>query len=305
MPADVSITALAERLRGLARLAAGGGRVRRRRRVGAGDGAVLRLAGAVAHAARPGVADRRRGQRRTSGIAQRWYRRPEIAAAAVGWWFGFGYFLAGLFWVGEAFLVEAEIFAVLLPFAVTLLPGGLALFYAAAAGIAARLLARRRRAACWRWRWRCRPRNGCAAMSDRLSLERAGLRADLPAAADAERGRARHLRADAVAVLIFALPPVLWAEAPAGIAGRRMQGCRAGRRSRAARRCRPARPGAPGARRRRRRVPGVKIRIVQPSVPQREKWRPENQRRIFLDHLELSASQRRGRASTISPASRT
>ena len=34
---------------------------------------------------------------------------------AVGWWFGFGYFLAGLFWIGEAFLVEAEMFAVLLP----------------------------------------------------------------------------------------------------------------------------------------------------------------------------------------------
>ena len=35
-------------------------------------------------------------------------------------------------------------------------------------------------------------------------------------------------------------------------------------------------------------VPGVKIRIVQPSVPQREKWRPENQERIFFDHIELS-----------------
>ena len=43
-----------------------------------------------------------------------------FAAAEIGWWFGFGYFLAGLFWVGEAFLVEAETFAVLLPFAVTL-----------------------------------------------------------------------------------------------------------------------------------------------------------------------------------------
>ena len=27
---------------------------------------------------------------------------------------------------------------------------------------------------------------------------------------------------------------------------------------------------------------------MQPSVPQREKWRPENQERIFLEHLELS-----------------
>jgi len=41
-------------------------------------------------------------------------------------------------------------------------------------------------------------------------------------------------------------------------------------------------------------VPGIKLRIVQPSVPQREKWRPENQPRIFLDHLALSASDPAG-----------
>lgn len=52
------------------------------------------------------------------------------AAAAAGWWFGFGYFLAGLYWVGSAFLVDARMFGWLLPFAVTLLPAGLALFTA-------------------------------------------------------------------------------------------------------------------------------------------------------------------------------
>ena len=31
-------------------------------------------------------------------------------AAATGWWFGFGYFLAGLYWVGIAFLVDAKTF---------------------------------------------------------------------------------------------------------------------------------------------------------------------------------------------------
>lgn len=51
-----------------------------------------------------------------------------LAAAATGWWFGFGYFLTGLYWVGNAFLVDAKIFGWLLPFAVTLLPAGLALF---------------------------------------------------------------------------------------------------------------------------------------------------------------------------------
>jgi apolipoprotein N-acyltransferase len=46
-------------------------------------------------------------------------------------------------------------------------------------------------------------------------------------------------------------------------------------------------------------VPGVKIRIVQPSVPQREKWRPENQRRIFLDHMQLSAANTAGEVDNL------
>src|SRR5258705_4545495 len=58
------------------------------------------------------------------------------AAALLGWWFGFGYFVAGLYWVGEAFLVEADSFAFLIPFAVTLLPAGLALFWGMAAALA-------------------------------------------------------------------------------------------------------------------------------------------------------------------------
>ena len=52
-------------------------------------------------------------------------------AFMVGWWFGFGYFLAGLYWIGHAFLVDARTFGWLLPFAVTALPAGLALFMAA------------------------------------------------------------------------------------------------------------------------------------------------------------------------------
>jgi apolipoprotein N-acyltransferase len=53
-----------------------------------------------------------------------------IAAAVAGWWFGFGYFLAGLYWVGHAFLVDAKTFGWLLPFAVTALPAGMALYTA-------------------------------------------------------------------------------------------------------------------------------------------------------------------------------
>ena len=59
-----------------------------------------------------------------------------LTAAAAGWWFGFGYFLAGLYWIGLAFLVDAKTFAWLLPFAVIGLPAGLALFTAIAFGFA-------------------------------------------------------------------------------------------------------------------------------------------------------------------------
>ena len=53
-----------------------------------------------------------------------------LAAASAGWWFGFGYFLAGLYWVGNAFLVDAKTFGWLLPFAVVALPAGMAVYTA-------------------------------------------------------------------------------------------------------------------------------------------------------------------------------
>jgi apolipoprotein N-acyltransferase len=53
-----------------------------------------------------------------------------LAAFGTGWWFGFGYLLAGLYWVGHAFLVDAKTFGWLLPFAVIALPAGMALYTA-------------------------------------------------------------------------------------------------------------------------------------------------------------------------------
>ena len=57
-------------------------------------------------------------------------------AFAVGWWFGFGYFLAGLWWIGSALLVEADEFAWALPFAVVGIPFALAFFYGFATMVA-------------------------------------------------------------------------------------------------------------------------------------------------------------------------
>ncbi len=52
------------------------------------------------------------------------------AAAAAGWWFGFGYFVAGLYWIGDALLVDAKTFGWLLPFAVLGLPAAFAIYTA-------------------------------------------------------------------------------------------------------------------------------------------------------------------------------
>lgn len=62
-----------------------------------------------------------------------------IAAAGAGFWFGFGYFFAGLYWLGSAFLVDASTFAWLMPFGVLAFPAALAIFPAAGAALAWRL----------------------------------------------------------------------------------------------------------------------------------------------------------------------
>src|SRR5690606_36528350 len=54
-------------------------------------------------------------------------------AFAAGWWFGFGYFAAGHYWVASAFMVEAARYGWMAPFAVAGLAAYLALFPAFAA----------------------------------------------------------------------------------------------------------------------------------------------------------------------------
>src|SRR6476646_1810003 len=57
-------------------------------------------------------------------------------ASLIGFWFGFGYFLAGLYWVAEAFLVEPWRHGWLIPFVMTAFPAGMALFFVAASALA-------------------------------------------------------------------------------------------------------------------------------------------------------------------------
>ncbi len=64
--------------------------------------------------------------------------RPMRSGFAIGWFFGFGYFLLGLYWFGYAFMVQAEEFAWMAPFAVLGMPAFLALFTGAAGAVIAR-----------------------------------------------------------------------------------------------------------------------------------------------------------------------
>ncbi|MDF2116920.1 apolipoprotein N-acyltransferase [Roseiarcaceae bacterium H3SJ34-1] len=70
------------------------------------------------------VAEFHEGKGGSQHLANAW------VAAKVGWWIGFGYHVAGLWWLGAAFLVEADQFAWALPLGVIGLPAGLAIFTA-------------------------------------------------------------------------------------------------------------------------------------------------------------------------------
>ncbi len=48
----------------------------------------------------------------------------------LGWFYGFGYFLAGIYWIAISLLVDASKFAWLIPFALILIPGILASYFA-------------------------------------------------------------------------------------------------------------------------------------------------------------------------------
>lgn len=221
-------------------------------------------------------------------VTSRWarWRQSGLAhAAAAGWWFGFGYFAFGLFWMGEAFLVDAKTFAWLLPFAVTLMPAGLALFYGAAAAVAWRLsspglarilmLAATLGAAEWL--------RGHVLTGLPWNVLGYAFTAPLPLMQSAGLIGIYGLT---VWVVLVCAAPLVMAASNDGPAMRRWLG--------------PvlltavpllgafaygsivlSRPAPPD-------VPNARIRIVQPSVPQHEKWKPENQRRIFDQHLALS-----------------
>ncbi len=209
-------------------------------------------------------------------------------AGVIGFWFGFGYFLTGLYWIAEAFLVEPWRHGWLIPFVMTFLPGGMALFFAAAAVLAMLL-------------WRPGPARVFALAIAFFLAEFArghvltglpwnligyGLAANPPLMQLASIFGIYAL--SLLAVLLFASPFAIWAPEGSGLARGKGAGLLAlglvvaflagtiwgDMRLAAA-------------------VPSntqVRLRIVQGDVDQANKWRPENSTEIFSEYLDLTKS---------------
>jgi apolipoprotein N-acyltransferase len=213
--------------------------------------------------------------------ARLWHASPTLRVATIGWCFGFGYFFFGLLWIGEAFLVNPGKIVILLPFAVTGLPTGLALFWAGAAAAATlawrpgllRVLVLALALAVAEW-LRGHLLTGFPwnvigyALTYPLSLMQTAsvigiygltviavfvLAAPLVAWVDGGRARSSGGITLVATVAILMTYGHWYLAQPAPVAA-----------------------DAP------------RVRLVQPSVLQREKWMPVHQRRIFNLHLDLT-----------------
>ena len=199
----------------------------------------------------------------------------------LGWLFGLGYFAAAFHWIGFAFLIEADRYLWMMPFMLGALAGGMAIYWGLAALVARRLggtglglalaFAMAMGAAEWLrghlftgfpWAAPGLLVDGMGGLSQSASLfGMTGLTplimlwAALPyfVLSDQRRG------ARGAALLIALLLPALWVWGGMRLAS------------------------APEEM-----VPGVSFRIVQPNVPQEQKWREDNARAIFDDLKRLS-----------------
>ncbi|HEX3493840.1 MAG TPA: apolipoprotein N-acyltransferase [Methylocella sp.] len=206
-------------------------------------------------------------------------------AFGAGWWWGFGYFLAGLWWLGAAFLVEADEFAWALPLGVVGLPAALAIFpglgfliarllwmpgasrlFALAAGLSFAEWLRGHVLTGFPWNTFGMAFGGNLVTAQLASL--IGL-----------------YGLTVIAILIFSAPAVFGEKSarqggrlPRAIAAAALAFagiCAFGALRLAATTSEP--------------VAGVKLRIMQPNLAQDAKFRPENKARILSQYLILSA----------------
>jgi len=209
-------------------------------------------------------------------------------AGIVGFCFGFGYFLAGLYWIAEAFLVEPWRHGWLIPFVLAAMPGGIALFFAAAGALAMLL-------------WQpgagrvfaiaiaiglAEYARGHVLTGLPWNLVGYGLLATLPLMQLAALFGVYAL--SLLAMLLFVSPFAIFAPRDSGLGGGRGAvalacalvlllglGYAWGERRLA---------GAPQA------STDIRLRIVQADIDQANKWRPENSAEIFTDYLDLTKS---------------
>ena len=200
----------------------------------------------------------------------------------LGWLFGLGYFAAAFHWIGFAFLIEADRYLWMMPFMLGVLAGGMALYWALAAALARRLggeglglalaLATAMGGAEWLrghlftgfpWAAPGLLADGMGGLAQSAALiGMTGLTplillwAALPYVVVA--GRRRGALGSA-AFLIALMLPALWIWGGLRLAAATDE-----------------------------MVPGVSFRIVQPNVPQEQKWREDNARVIFDDLKRLS-----------------
>lgn len=214
-------------------------------------------------------------------------RRRLLGAAAMGWSFGYGFHVAGLYWLREAFEVTGGGLALLWPLGVLGLPAFLALFHALAAAFAVavsgaatgRVLGLALGLSATEW---LRGNILTGFPWNVLGMALTGQESLMQSA-----GVAGIYGLTLVVVVVLGGPGVLVAAAGAGdrpqllrwmaaamfvVPLGAMYGYGVWRLSM---------PPPPM-------VEGVRLRLVQPSVPQREKWQAERQLEFFERHLKLT-----------------
>ncbi|HVL72388.1 MAG TPA: apolipoprotein N-acyltransferase [Beijerinckiaceae bacterium] len=218
------------------------------------------------------------------------------AAAAAGWAWGFGYFVAGLWWLGAAFLVEADEFAWALPLGVLGLPALLAVFPALGFALAravwspgiGRLFALAFGLGTSEWLrgilFTGFPWNAPGmALGQNLWLMQAASVVGLHGLT-------------ILAILICAAPATLgdggparrrWAAPAAALAGLAILAAFGAARV----------PSGPVPA-----VEGVRLRLMQPNLPQDAKFRPENRDAIMARYLDLSDRATSPRSSGVADA---
>lgn len=212
----------------------------------------------------------------------------------LGWWFGFGYFLASLWWIGSAFLVDAERFVWLMPFAVLAMPAGLALFIGLGTALSGMLWSDKRR--------RVLVLAAAMALADWLrGTVLTGFPWNAFGYAVAEN---LVLSQTASLVGLYGLSFLVWAlcSTPALLADIRPLAGRVLPLVLAA--CVVAAMTLFGGVRlwtATTATEDLDIRIVQPAIDQRDKWRPEMRDQIFQAYLDMTESPLGGDARVGAP----